>query len=268
MNEEIYLCDPSLQMKRAADVLMAGISYCDKTYCIERPDYDCYVIEYTVDGEGILEVDGHEYNVCGGDVYFLYKGKAHKYYCKGESWTKLWVVVYGELADALFNSYLTARPDLIHGLSVEGHMRRIIETVRNKELSYDETVDRVMLTVHEILQAARWQIGKLPQRHKSLPQEIKNYIDASLKKPLSLDGLAALFYYSKNHIINVFRKEYKITPYVYYERQRISAAARLLRNTDLTVGEIAREFGFENVQCFSKCFKKHFSVTPVKYRRP
>ena len=266
MNEEIYLFDaPS--SKREADVLMAGISYCDKNYCIERSDYDCYVIEYTVDGEGILEVDGRKYNVCGGDVYFLYKGKAHKYYCGGKTWTKLWVVVYGELADSLFNIYLKDHPNLIHNLNVESHLREIIKIVQNKETPYDLMVDKVILIVHKILQTARGRLGERALSGKRLPQEIKNYIDDNLRKPLSLDELSVMFYYSKNHIINIFRNEYKITPYVYYKKQRITAAGHLLKNTDMTVCEVAREFGFENVQCFSKCFKKYFSVSPVKYRK-
>jgi AraC-like DNA-binding protein len=266
MNEEIYLFD-ARSPKREADVLMAGISYCDKTYCIERPSYDCYVIEYTVDGEGMLEVDDRIYNVCVGDVYFLYKGKAHKYYCKDKSWIKLWVVVYGELADSLFNIYLKDRPNIIHDLNVENHLREIINIVRNKDIPYDTMVDKVVLIVHKILQIARGRLGQRVSGGKRLSQEIRNYIDDNLRKPLSLDELSAIFYYSKNHIINIFRDEYKITPYVYYEKQRIMAAGQLLKNSDMTVCEVAREFGFENVQCFSKCFKKHFSVSPNMYRR-
>lgn len=48
-----------------------------------------------------------------------------------------------------------------------------------------------------------------------------------------------------------------------------SAVAKSLSGTLCVVvyGEVAKGFGFENLQCFSKCFKKYFSVSPIKYRK-
>jgi AraC family transcriptional activator of pobA len=43
-------------------------------------------------------------------------------------------------------------------------------------------------------------------------------------------------------------------------------AARLLRYTDLTVGEIAFRTGFEDPLYFSRAFKRHYGVAPMRYR--
>jgi AraC family transcriptional regulator, transcriptional activator of pobA len=43
-------------------------------------------------------------------------------------------------------------------------------------------------------------------------------------------------------------------------------AARLLRFTDLTVGEIAFRAGFEDQLYFSRAFKRHYGVAPSAYR--
>ncbi len=267
MFEEISIFKQYVCPQRESNILMTGISYCDKTYRIERSNYDNYVIEYVVDGEGILEVDGCKYSLKSGDVFFLYKGKGHKYYCKGEKWTKIWVVLYGEVVDLLFRTYLRGQPNVIGKLNIEIQLRSIIETAKNKDKSYDEFADKIILTVHEILLAAKNRIAEQPQMSPHLSTEIKNYIDNHLRIPLKLDALSSVFHYSKNHIINIFRKEYNITPYAYYEKQRIIAAAELLKNTAMTVDKIAKEYGFENTQCFSKCFRKHFSASPLQYRR-
>ena len=43
-------------------------------------------------------------------------------------------------------------------------------------------------------------------------------------------------------------------------------AARLLRFTDLTVGEIAFRAGFEDQLYFSRAFKRHYGQAPSTYR--
>ena len=43
-------------------------------------------------------------------------------------------------------------------------------------------------------------------------------------------------------------------------------AARLLRFTDLTVGEIAFRAGFDDQLYFSRAFKRHYGEAPMRYR--
>jgi AraC family transcriptional activator of pobA len=44
-------------------------------------------------------------------------------------------------------------------------------------------------------------------------------------------------------------------------------AARLLRFTDLTVGEVAFRAGFEDQLYFSRAFKRQYGQAPSAYRR-
>jgi AraC-like DNA-binding protein len=43
-------------------------------------------------------------------------------------------------------------------------------------------------------------------------------------------------------------------------------AARLLRFTDLTIGEVAFRVGFGDQLYFSRAFKRHFGEAPMAYR--
>jgi len=53
MKEDIYTFSQYIRPEYPANVLLAGISYCDHTYLVNRATYDHYVIEYTVDGRGL-----------------------------------------------------------------------------------------------------------------------------------------------------------------------------------------------------------------------
>ena len=102
MHEDIYIFSQYQRENGEADVPMAGISFCDQSYFIERENYGHYVIEYTVEGEGVLEAGRKKWRICPKTTYFLYPGAGHRYYCPGGTWHKIWVVMTGKLAEALF----------------------------------------------------------------------------------------------------------------------------------------------------------------------
>lgn len=48
---------------------------------------------------------------------------------------------------------------------------------------------------------------------------------------------------------------------------RLKRRAQLLRESDLTISEIADMTGFINPKYFSVCFKKHFEQTPSDFKK-
>ncbi len=44
-------------------------------------------------------------------------------------------------------------------------------------------------------------------------------------------------------------------------------AAKLLRETEMNVAEIARAVGYDSQSKFSAAFKSYFSILPTEYRR-
>ncbi len=266
MKEDLYVFSQYVHKDRPANILMAGVSYCDSSYLIKRSDYDSYVIEYTIDGHGVFETGGKQYDINAGDTYFIYKHGPHRYYCKENTWTKIWVVLQGELFDALFNSYLKMKPDILRGFDIHEHMHKIIAIAKDKNISYDEMVNQIIIIIHKILISAQ----KYPDstvKADRLSEAVKNYIDNNLYKVLILDELASSLHYSKNHIINIFRNEYGCTPYAYYEKQKMLIAGDLLVRSSESASDISVKLGFENPQYFSKSFKKHFGVTPTQFRK-
>ena len=264
MREEVYAFHQYDRPERGVNMLMAGVSYCDSSYRIERSAYDHFVIEHVEDGEGMLETGGRAYEVGAGDTYFLYPGRAHRYYCREERWIKRWIVISGELAETMFRVYMREQPDVLYGFDIDRSMRQIIDLAKDRGISYEVMTDRVAVEVHRILIAAREYSVSKP---RSVSASIRDYIDANLYRPLRLDELTQRFGYSKNHLINLFRESCGMTPYAYYEKQKMLVARELLVNTSTPIGEIAARLGFENPQYFSKCFKRYFDAAPSHVRR-
>jgi transcriptional regulator GlxA family with amidase domain len=48
---------------------------------------------------------------------------------------------------------------------------------------------------------------------------------------------------------------------------RLSKAAQLLKNTDMSIGDICADVGFQQMSHFGKCFREKTGLSPRDYRR-
>lgn len=83
---------------------------------------------------------------------------------------------------------------------------------------------------------------------------------------VTLDGVALHFGRSRSHISHLFKKNAGQTLRAYCNSLKLSDAAKLLADTDLTVTEIAMECGFDSTSYFIKLFRDAYGTTPHKYR--
>jgi AraC family transcriptional regulator of adaptative response / methylphosphotriester-DNA alkyltransferase methyltransferase len=72
---------------------------------------------------------------------------------------------------------------------------------------------------------------------------------------------------SQNHFIQLFRKQFAMTPVEYANKLRVEKAMQLLAGTDTTILNIALLSGFGSLSTFYDFFKKQVGLTPKQYRR-
>lgn len=90
----------------------------------------------------------------------------------------------------------------------------------------------------------------------------KNYHD----KEISLQRVAAEVALSHYYFSHIFKYELKITFIDYLTKVRIEAAAKLLKNRNLNVNQIAYAVGYQDPNYFSKVFKRVMKTSPIEYR--
>ena len=97
--------------------------------------------------------------------------------------------------------------------------------------------------------------------------EIIQYIKEHYKDKIVLEDIAKKFGYSVGHLCRKFKEETGDSIVNYIIKYRISTAMRLLfEHRELSIEEVALEVGFNDVQYFTKIFKKYVGMTPGQYR--
>ena len=91
-------------------------------------------------------------------------------------------------------------------------------------------------------------------------------MDSELETPSPISSIAERLNVSHRQLNRLFKRYLETSPGQYYREIRLARAARLLRQTELSSGEIALGCGFQSSSHLSKYFKTRFGVTPHQYR--
>ena len=107
-----------------------------------------------------------------------------------------------------------------------------------------------------------------PRAANSSSQYVFNavkYIQFNYSHDISIDDIAKAVGVSRSHLYRVFMSNVGQSPIDYLTSYRISEACHLLRNSQLSIAEIAVSVGFFDQFYFSRVFKKAKGVPPSKY---
>lgn len=142
------------------------------------------------------------------------------------------------------------------------------------ETVYDETGDRNAGLLYDRIRQKSLPVSDTssetgPERKKGKQQivtEIEHIIQTQYASSLTIDSIAKTMHFTPNYIGMVFKGINGIGINRYLMNVRMENAQRLLRESDLPVGDIALQCGYENVTYFHSCFKREMGITPSEYR--
>lgn len=99
----------------------------------------------------------------------------------------------------------------------------------------------------------------------SLHQAI-TFIKNNYNHKITIEDLCNVSNISVPHLIRLFRKHLNTTPIQYINKCKVLRAIDLLRNTNISVKEIAFEVGFEDPNYFCHVFRKEENMSPSETR--
>ncbi|MCB0518904.1 MAG: helix-turn-helix domain-containing protein [Saprospiraceae bacterium] len=110
-------------------------------------------------------------------------------------------------------------------------------------------------------------IFNLQKAHVDEPvADAQSYIEKHFSEPLTVNGLADRFAFSRRNFVRRFKDATGNTPIEYIQRVRIEAAKRLLETTPKNINEVLYETGYSDNKSFRMVFKKITGYSPSDYR--
>jgi AraC family transcriptional regulator len=104
-------------------------------------------------------------------------------------------------------------------------------------------------------------------RSKNVIYSSVSFIEHRLSDELTIDELAKQSFFSRTHYKRLFQTVMGEPVMEYIKKRRLQRAGMALCETDLSVLEVALQFGYSSHEGFSRAFKAHFDMPPLEYRK-
>jgi AraC family transcriptional regulator len=98
-------------------------------------------------------------------------------------------------------------------------------------------------------------------------QRVLDYIDTHLAENIGLQDMATIAGLGQHHFATMFKQSMGISPYAYVVQQRVDRAKYQLRQTTISISDIALSCGFADQSHLNKHFRKIVGMTPKAFRK-
>lgn len=101
----------------------------------------------------------------------------------------------------------------------------------------------------------------------NLVTAIEKYIEKNFMDPsMGLNKISDEFQISESYFSHMFKEKTGVNFSTYLENIRMSEAARMIKETDISLNELYISVGYNNANTFRRAFKKIYGVTPSSMR--
>lgn len=107
----------------------------------------------------------------------------------------------------------------------------------------------------------------LHNNYSQIVKKTMEYINLNLESNLTLKGIADIIPVNPSHLSRKFKKEMGMTVIDYINKKRIEESKLYLKGNNIPITEIALMVGFNDLNYFTRVFKKITSMTPSQYTK-
>ena len=108
--------------------------------------------------------------------------------------------------------------------------------------------------------------GEVKSFESDIIREFNYLVEQHFKEKHTVAEYAELLHKSPKTLSNLFSKIGKKTPLKFIQERKMLEARRLLKYSDMQIQEVAYELGYEDIQAFSRFFKKQEGISPSKFK--
>lgn len=271
-DSDYFFADLRPDPRREFVLVGGGLEYCDQNYLIERGAFAFYTIEYVLTGECEVTLDGRCFALHAGSVFGYAPHIRHRIRNTNAEnpLAKYFVSFAGASAPGLFAEVFKAppRPRQITNLRTMAALFRQLLECGQRGGHHLQRIGHLLvelIAVETLANTVSLQVHH-SQSHLTF-QRCRTYLEHHYRSIQSVAELAKACHVSSGYLSRIFKKYTGESPYDAIIRLRLNRSAELLQKRDVLVKEAAQDIGFQDPYHFSRVFKRHFGISPQKFRQ-
>lgn len=217
-----------------------------------------YLIHLIKEGKGTVERDD-------GTIKFLAKGDCfinspdENSIIKSDSaepFEYYWIAFNGRSAEEILNATTRKLYPKYKESGIE-IIRELLDNLISDDIG-------LLTALFSVLNAIK--DGEKPSE-KDFVKNAVLYIENRYYKHFDVGAYAKGIGVSRSYFTTVFTQRIGVSPYNFLIKTRIENAKKYLRETHMSISQIAYKVGFTTLDRFSRMFKMYVSMSPVEYKK-
>lgn len=262
------------QFNADLNMYQCGTQNCESGHAYGPAVRDHFLIHYILKGKGKYYHNNKEYHLHKGQGFLICPDEITYYQADfNDPWTYSWVG---------FN-----------GIKAETYLKKALLTADNPIFTYEKD-DSIAVCLNEMIEAQKFQKGRelrlLGYLHlflsllveeapdnRSLDYSINRkelylkktiqYIERNFSRKVTINEIAAYIGLDRSYLGSIFKQLLNTSLQDFLVNFRMEKSCELMRNENLSIGDIARSVGYEDPLLFTKMFRKVKGMPPREFRK-
>lgn len=247
---------------------------------IAKPNYQSgpryihyYNVHFVLEGQLIFYHRDEQITLGKGDVFCLFPNQPvlYKIAPSSPNLQMTWIAFDGERAGALLEyAGLTEEKPFLRKEDLPELSDRFQELLYEfrRLLAGGESL-KVISSIYDlfsVMAAARKRRSSDKDRLTWI-QESQNFMHMHYAENINVADVAQYVGLHRTHFSAMFSQKTGLSPMQYLQRLRMRNGAELIRDTDLSITEIALSLNYPDLYSFTRAFRKYYGLSPTQYRK-
>lgn len=245
-----------------------GTYKCEPLYSYEHLVKNRIIIHFVLKGKGSLFLNDKRYEVGPHQIFLIPENTKTSYQAdEDDPWEYIWIHIGGPKIPLILKEA---------GLSAENPVyipRACHEEIEALAKDIVDNYTRQYYCVGSIYKICDYMIENAsskvtPDIENSLVyvKNVISYIQLKYSEPIKIGDIAYSLGLNRSYLTRLFKEATGYSLQDYLLTYRMKVAARLIKENNHTISEIATTVGYSDTFTFSKAFKRHFGYSPSAYK--
>ena len=250
-------------------VTECGIQICHPGHAAPKLLYKTYSAHFILEGKGVFIKDGVSYELHAGEGFLITPNTSCVYIAdEAEPWKYVYASFRGADDDTLVHNAGLDENNIIFSFPLDEDMIRDIYAMhragkKNEARGYDVT-GYFLLVMSRLVKAAASTVQE--NRGEYYVKRAKKLMEDHYGDVIGVADIADRLRLDRTYLYRLFKRYEGISPSDYLRDVRLSAAAKMMENEELSISEAAISAGFCDISHFYKNFTARYGISPKQWR--